>query len=134
MSSKDNKHLSVLIADDEPSVREALQMILQFFNYTVVAVASGEEAIQTLAKNHFDLVITDYAMPGINGKDLSIYVKKHWPKRPVLMITAHAGMLDHSINKTVDAILTKPFMADTLGDAVAKLLHQSSPSTGEAKP
>jgi CheY-like chemotaxis protein len=130
---RENNSYSVLVVDDEPSVREALQMILQFFKYNVVAVASGEEAIKTLEKNHFDIVITDYAMPGVNGKELSIYVKKHWPKRPVLMITAHAGMLDHSINKTVDAILTKPFMADTLGNAVAKLLHDSCPPDSSPK-
>ena len=112
----------ILVVDDEPSVRETIKMLLDLYGYQVHAVANGNEAIHCLENGGFDLLITDYSMSGINGDQLSLQIKQRWPHQPVLLLTAYAGTRDDSSFANVDGVLGKPFMAEELKDAVAKLL------------
>jgi len=115
------KKYHVLVVDDEESVCDAIKMILQFCGYDVQTASNGLDAIKFLEKGHFDLLITDYMMRGMNGQQLAKRAKDQKPKLPVLMVTAFAGSLDLS-TLSVDAVLSKPFKVEDLRDATAKLL------------
>jgi len=111
----------LLLADDQPSVRDAIRLLLSLDEHTVVAAADGLEALELFMREHFDLVITDFDMPKMKGNELAARIKRVCPTQPVLMITAYAEQLGDS-QSPVDAILSKPFQLEDLRRAMAKLL------------
>ncbi|MDH4329393.1 MAG: sigma-54 dependent transcriptional regulator, partial [Nitrospira sp.] len=104
----------ILVVDDEQSLREVLSIMLKRTGYDVTSVADGEEAIELLNKDIFDLVITDLRMPKIDGMEVLKAAKSASPETVVLIITAFA-----SADSAVEAMkqgaydyLTKPFQVD----------------------
>ena len=85
--------LKVLIADDHAIVRRGLREILrEAAESTLVAEASnGQEALDKVGDEAWDIVLLDISMPGYNGLDVLRLVKKRWPKLPVLMLSLHTG-------------------------------------------
>jgi CheY-like chemotaxis protein len=111
----------ILLVDDEPSVRDALRMMLKFDGHSVTEAKNGAEALDLFTKGQFDLVTTDLEMPVMKGDELAVRIKNLAPKQPILMITAYEKELGDSENP-VDGILTKPFAIGNLRGAIAKLL------------
>lgn len=118
----------ILVVDDEPFVCDAVKMMLTFDGHQVQTANSGKEALATLEKNKFDLVITDFAMPVIKGDELASMIKASYPNQPVIMITAYAEMLQSSGNplQGVDRLISKPFLLDELREAIAQVLTPKS--------
>jgi two-component system response regulator PilR (NtrC family) len=81
----------ILVVDDEQSLREVLSIMLKRTGYAVTSVADGEEAIELLNKDIFDLVITDLRMPKIDGMEVLKAAKSASPETVVLIITAFAS-------------------------------------------
>jgi CheY-like chemotaxis protein len=111
----------ILVVDDEPAVREVLGLLLRFDGHKVVEAASGREACLLFAPGDFDLVITDFSMPGMSGDELARTIKGLVPSQPILMVTAYAQKLC-GLDNPVDAILEKPFNVAALRKMVAMLL------------
>jgi CheY-like chemotaxis protein len=111
----------ILVADDEPCVRDALKMLLSVDQHTVTEAGDGVEAFDLVMRHPFDLVITDYEMPRMKGNELAVKIKSVFPSQPIIMITAYPEKLGNAKNP-VDAILNKPFQFDDLRRAITKLL------------
>jgi two-component system, OmpR family, response regulator MprA len=111
----------LLVIDDDPIVRETLLHMLQFEGYEVQTAEGAEEAFALLQPGKFDLVITDYCMPRMDGAQLAAAIKDRDPKQRVLMITAHAESVK-GLPKGVDILLCKPFSINSLRGAMAPLL------------
>jgi CheY-like chemotaxis protein len=77
----------ILVVDDEPLVRDSVRMVLAFDGYEVQTASGGTEALELLEHESFDLVITDFNMPGIKGDELAVKIKARWPRKPVIMLT-----------------------------------------------
>jgi two-component system cell cycle sensor histidine kinase/response regulator CckA len=116
----------ILLADDQPGVREAVHMLLSLDGHTVVEAANGKEALEFFQTDRFDLIITDHAMPQMHGNELAVRIKQAAPAQPIIMITAYPERLGSSENP-VDAILNKPFQLDDLRRAIARLLPEEEP-------
>ncbi len=112
----------ILLVDDEPNVRNALRLMLEIDDHYVTEASHGAEALDLFTRNRFDLVTTDFQMPGMKGNELALRIKHLAPHQPILMITAHEQQLGDPRNP-VDAILVKPFELDSLRQAIAKLLN-----------
>ncbi len=104
----------ILVVDDEQSLREVLSIMLKRAGYSVTSATDGEEAIDFVHKEIFDLVITDLRMPKIDGMEVLKAVKSASPETVVLIITAFA-----TADSAVEAMkqgaydyLTKPFQVD----------------------
>ncbi len=104
----------ILVVDDEQSLREVLSIMLKRTGYAVTSVADGEEAVELLTKEIFDLVITDLRMPKVDGMEVLKAAKSASPETVVLVITAFA-----TADSAVEAMkqgaydyLTKPFQVD----------------------
>ena len=112
----------ILVVDDEPMVCETIGMLLSFDGHEVVAAGNGKEALTLFEQDKFDLVITDYHMPGMNGDVLALAIKERLPGQPVIMITAYAEMLKTSAVPLagVDQLVNKPFQLQELRDAIQK--------------
>jgi CheY-like chemotaxis protein len=111
----------ILLVDDQQSVREAIGLLLSLDDHTVIEAADGAAALDLFARDHFDLVITDFEMPNMKGNELAMRIKRLSPSRPILMITAYAERLGDASNP-VDAILNKPFHLADLRRVIAQLL------------
>ena len=81
---------SVLVVDDERSMREFLEILLNKENYQVTLAANGEEAFSFLEKDKFDLLITDIRMQDVDGIDVLKKAKALSPDTIVIMISAFA--------------------------------------------
>ncbi|SRR6266404_2068510 len=121
MTSSSPTRKRVLLADDEPGVRAAVGFLLTIDGHMVVQAANGQEALEHFGRLRFDLVITDYAMPGMAGDELACNLKRVAPALPIIMITGQTCVPKGAENP-VDAVLTKPFELEDLRRAVARLL------------
>jgi len=96
-------------------------VLLSIDRHTVIEAKNGWEALALFTKERFDLVIVDYVMPEMQGRDLALNIKRVAPSQPILLVTAYFEKLVDS-NLPVDAVLSKPFGIDGLRQAIAKLL------------
>jgi two-component system cell cycle response regulator CpdR len=110
----------ILIAEDEPQVRDSIYMLLTIDDHLVAQAENGAQALDMFTKGKFDLVITDFEMPVMKGNALAAKIKQLAPKQPILMITAYNEKINS--DNPVDMIITKPFTFDDLRDAIAKIL------------
>jgi signal transduction histidine kinase/ActR/RegA family two-component response regulator len=112
----------ILVADDDTGVRTFICDCLEAVGYAVIQAADGAEALQLLDEQAPDLLIVDFAMPGLNGVDV---VKEAWrraPDLPILLATGYADMKAVDAVMDRDRILRKPFKVDDLEAAVALAL------------
>ena len=113
----------ILVVDDEPLVCDAVKLMLDFDGHDVETACSGKEALAKLEQGRFDLVITDYEMPGMKGDELAAAIKARDAKQAVVMITAYAELLQSSGNPLtgIDWLISKPFLLENLREAIAKV-------------
>ena len=118
----------VLAVDDDPMVREVIGTYLSEDIYSVELAANGKEALEKFCAGEFDLVLTDLAMPGMQGDELAREMKKRKPKVPVLLLTGFGERLTAKGGKPdgVDLVMSKPFTMAGLQDTLAKFLQRSA--------
>ena len=119
---------NILIVDDELSMREFLEILLNGEGYNVDSAANGTEAIKKLKNNHYQLIISDIQMPGMGGLELLKNIKNLSPATEVLMMTAYA-----STETAVEAMksgaydyITKPFKVDEVKLIIKNVLEKVS--------
>src|SRR5262245_1658020 len=102
--------IKVLIVDDEPAIREVLEMILQEWGYDVRLASDGAEARDLVESYDPAIVISDVVMPQLSGLDLLRILKAGNPNRPVILITAHASidLAVESMKQGAQDFITKP--------------------------
>jgi len=113
--------LHVLIVDDQ--VGEALAYYLASEGHTFEMATDGEDALEMFVKSYFDVVITDLAMPGINGLKLAPLMKQLVPNKPIIMLTGFNVMMRElgEVQKSVDYLLRKPVVLNYLRSILAKI-------------
>lgn len=112
--------ISILVVDDERSMRDFLKILLQKGGYTVVTAHNGENALECLASQEFDLIISDIRMPGMGGLELLGAVKEQNPDLPVIMITAFASPDDavQAMKNGAFDYISKPFNVDEIKSVI----------------
>lgn len=115
----------VLLVEDEAPVRNVVAGMLRRGGHTVLEAVNGRDALRTVAKERVDLVITDVAMPEMNGRELAAELERLDPGTAVLFVS---GYVDDEL-LTLDAahLLPKPFSQAELLSRVASLLGRSKP-------
>jgi two-component system, NtrC family, response regulator PilR len=112
--------ISILVVDDERSMRDFLKILLQKEGYMVVTAHNGESALECLANQEFDLIITDIRMPGMGGLELLGAVKEQNPDLPVIIITAFASPDDavQAMKNGAFDYISKPFNVDEIKSVI----------------
>ena len=101
----------ILIVDDETILAWVMQMGLEKLpDCEVLAVYSGEQALQCAKQQSFDLLITDYCMPGIDGITLVTRFRRLYPQTPIVMLTANGNseLRKQAANLSIHTFLNKP--------------------------
>src|SRR6187402_3320186 len=117
----------VLIVDDEPAVRAALDRALRLDGYDVTLAADGREALDQLADTRQDAVILDVAMPGVDGLEVCRRLRDAGDRTPVLMLTARDAIDDRvaGLDAGADDYLVKPFALKELKARLRALLRRA---------
>jgi two-component system response regulator PilR (NtrC family) len=112
---------TILVVDDEFSMREFLTILLEREGFVVVASEDGESALKELRSNKIDLIISDIRMPGMGGLKLLEKAKEVDSSIPVLMITAYASPEDavNAMKNGAYDYITKPFKVDEIKDIIS---------------
>jgi diguanylate cyclase (GGDEF)-like protein len=122
--------MNILIAEDEPSLRENLQWMLELEGYRVRCASNGEEAFAMAQQELPDLVLTDVMMPRLDGYGLikALRGDSQTSTVPIVMLTAKADRRDvrTGMNLGADDYLTKPYRRDELLEAVRARLARSA--------
>ncbi|AHL77549.1 histidine kinase [Stutzerimonas stutzeri] len=118
---------TVLLVDDDNSVREVTAQMLSNLGYSVIQAESGQRALQLLKDGTtVDLLLADFAMPGMNGGELARAVLSSYPKLPVVFITGYAELGELGMGSTT--IIQKPFREDDLASKILVALTEASPA------
>jgi CheY-like chemotaxis protein len=114
----------ILIVDDDPVFADLVGSMLALGPHRVQTANGGKQALDLLESGKFDLVMTDFNMPGMDGDELATAIKALNPAQPVALVTGEAEFLRTrgARLESVDVIINKPFTLEELRQAVAKLL------------
>jgi DNA-binding NtrC family response regulator len=118
----------VLVVDDETDFLKTLVNRLLRRNLEVSGVSSGEEALELLENDHFDVVILDVKMPGMDGVDVLREMKRKWPLMEVIMLTGHASVESgiEGMKRGAFDYIMKPTDIDDLMDKMRKAFEKKS--------
>lgn len=116
----------ILVVDDEPNLRRAVEVALRLRGFEVDTAANGPEALRRIAARRPDAIVLDIAMPGLDGLALLPQIRQR-TAAPVLMLTARAETRDkvRALEGGADDYLTKPFAMDELKARLVAHLRRS---------
>lgn len=117
----------ILIADDDPGIVDAVEMMLDFYGYHVSSTYNGAEVL-TLQDNYPDVLLLDIWMSGCDGRDIckELKAKAETQSIPVLMISASKDIRQSALEAGADDFLAKPFDMQELLNKIERLLTNSS--------
>jgi two-component system KDP operon response regulator KdpE len=111
--------LSILVVDDEPAIRRFLRTSLGAFGHSIEEAASGEEALQTVAVSHPELIILDLGLPDMDGVEVTRRLRE-WTQIPIIVLSVREHENDKiaALDAGADDYLTKPF---GIGELMARI-------------
>ena len=116
----------ILVVDDEPILRDSLEVALQTLGYDVLTARTGEEGLERFQQEHPDLVLLDHWLPGINGDEVLRSMEEEDPEIPIIIMTAQ-GSIELAVNSMKMGafdFLVKPFELDQVEALIKKGLDR----------
>lgn len=128
MSLPELTEYHILVVEDEPGVRDFVRRGLISGGYQVSVAEDGQQALEILETEPFDLMITDIVMPGLDGIALALKAAKDLPNLKILLMTGYSTERQraHNLEALVHTVLAKPFSLKDLLQTVEHALQGSS--------
>jgi two-component system, OmpR family, response regulator len=133
----ENDHIpQVLVVDDEPNIRELVQVALKFHGCSVTTAASGREALRQAEATRPDLIVLDVVMPDMDGFDVCRRLRAAGNEVPIIFLTARDTSSDTVTGLAIggDDYVTKPFSVEALVARVRAVLRRASRTGGPGQP
>jgi two-component system cell cycle sensor histidine kinase/response regulator CckA len=113
----------ILLVDDDPVVRRSLGQMLEQLGHQVVTAEHGRDALTRLdERRDIELLLTDLAMPVLDGAGLILEVSRRWPKLPRLLMTGLVADAEAGLVELSDLVLSKPIDLSVLDRVLARFL------------
>ena len=124
--------MRVLVIDDEPQIRRAIQAGLERSGHSVRLAATGEEGLNDAALHPPDIVLLDLAMPGVDGFEVCRQLRD-WTQTPILVLSVREGEEDkiRALDLGADDYLTKPFSLGELAARMRAVLRRTNSDVAE---
>ena len=121
----------ILIAEDDTAVREFVSRALCHDGHDVMAVSDGQQALNMLEREQFDMVLADIVMPQMDGIALALKLSKDCPDLPILLMTGYAAERQraHNLDALIHDVITKPFTLKEICAAVNVALDSGEDSS-----
>ena len=115
---------SVLVAEDNPAVREFIARSLSSVGYKVAEAVDGQQALEMLMREKFNVLVTDIVMPNVDGIALAMKATRLVPDLKIVMISGYAQerMRAHNLDALVHKVISKPFSLEEICEAVKNAL------------
>lgn len=119
---------SILVVEDSPVIRLIYDGILSGI-HSLVMVDNAEKAMKTIFDTHYDLIFTDYNLPGMDGVDLVKWVlsRKHSRNIPIVLVSADVEAIRNAKSVGAAACMVKPIRKDKILEAVKRLCKEADP-------
>jgi CheY-like chemotaxis protein len=110
----------ILLVEDDDDIRGILCDVLMQEGYKVYEAGDGHEALQAMSKRHYDVVLSDYHMPRMDGLRFLDIIRTAWPETPVILTSSDPDIMEEALGKATGAYacLSKPFELDRLLEIV----------------
>lgn len=120
----------VLVVDDDPVVAKSFERVLSGKGYAVITAADGEEALNKLRSEDYDVVFTDIKMPGMNGLEVAERVKASQPWLPVVIVTGYGTDANEARAEAagVAGFLRKPLSPEMIESSARAALYEITPA------
>lgn len=125
--NNDNSSAHILVVDDEGAIRYSISKTLQRVGYQVSATGSGEEALELMNAQQFDVVLTDVRMPGLSGVELLARIKERQPDAVVILMTGYASLATavEALRLGAHDYLIKPSSSQDLRQSVQRGIERA---------
>ena len=121
----------LLVEDDPEAALFAVHVLTKRAQFDVTHTADPAVALDLAAAGHWDLVLTDFELPGMTGLELLDALRRIAPALPVVVITSHVHLRTAALLRRADEFLTKPVRIDQLLATVTALIERAAPATGQ---
>ncbi len=120
----------ILVAEDEPTVRAFIARALSLSGHETTVAEDGQRALEALASQKYDLLLSDIVMPELDGIALALKASQDWPNMPILLMSGYAQERQraHNLDALAHAVLPKPFDLQTLRATVEAALAGEAPT------
>jgi CheY-like chemotaxis protein len=115
----------ILVVEDDADLALLMSTLLESSGYNVMAVSNGLDALRELSKRHFDVIVTDYLMPQLNGLELLKHVRTQYPETPVILVSGHSPESINALDPQPFARIRKPYENEILLNWVRSAAHSS---------
>ena len=122
------RNVKILLIDDDQWIRNSLRMFFQDEGCSFIALETAEEGLERMAGNHFDIVIADYRLPGMNGLKFLKRVQILQPNTAQILITEYRDyqIKSEAAKLGIQDLLDKPISAETLESSISCLISKKS--------
>jgi CheY-like chemotaxis protein len=132
MAAPARRRPCILVTDDSRDLREALVAVLGHEGYRAVPAIDGQEALRKVEREHPDLILLDYAMPGLDGPGFCRIYCERGGEAPIVLMTAALRVDIAEVRRAAEecgaaALLEKPFSVDKLLETIAHLVAPTGP-------
>jgi CheY-like chemotaxis protein len=130
---KNKNGAKILVVDDNSVVRDVVSRMLSLLGHEVSSADSGEKGLSIFLGNIFDIVLSDYEMPGMDGVALACSIKRSAPRTQVVIMTGAGSEAIFSRKSTaVDQVISKPFTLAQIDEMIQGLRGQALCAKSEA--
>ena len=122
------KNMKILLVDDDEWIRDSLSLFFEAEGCNLLTFETAEEAMEAVKQQAYDIVISDYKLPGINGLEFLKRVKEKQPNAFEILITAYANceIVKEADEIGVKDIIPKPFTSEDVETSLARIFENSS--------
>ena len=115
--------MKILLVDDDEWIRDSLCLLFEAESCDLLALETAEEGLKALNKQNYDIIISDYKLPGMDGLEFLKQIQVSHPNAIKIMITAYmnASLVSECKKIGVQDFIAKPFSSETLEAALARL-------------
>ena len=129
---------SILVIDDQPTVRRMAHRLLSEWGFRVFEAESGEEGMEVLDTARFgiQLVLVDIVMPFADGVQVTRRIRERWPNQKILYMSAHPAevLMEYGLSHLDAPFLAKPFTRDELLTKVSEALARTESTSTQEHP
>ena len=117
----------ILVVDDQEHIRKLAAVTLEMCGYRTLIARDGVEALKHLEKQHVDLLLTDWAMPQMNGRELVAHVENHFKEIPIVVFSCSSESLTQTECRDlgIQGWIKKPFRIKILQNTITKIFDET---------